>query len=139
MMVGFSIIVSHLLSYTLVLVGAENLTGAERSEISLLISPVFAVYVTAIVRRFTAPEAAFDDSPTHPALRVLSLGTSAIFSVAVPLVIYLFIVGKIENLPALKMTLGSVETALGIYTGAVVDRLFGFATKSAKTKRPRNS
>ena len=128
--VGFSIIASHVLSFSLVLIGADNLTTAERVELSLIISPIFAVYITAIVRQFTASDAAFDNSPTHPALRILSIGTSSIFSITIPLVIYLFTTGKIQNFPSLKMTLGIVETALGVYTGAVVDRLFVGSTKA---------
>jgi hypothetical protein len=91
----------------------------------LLISPVFAVYVTAIVRRFTTSNSNYDRSSTHPALRILSIGTSTIFGLALPIIVYEFSVGSIPSFGALKSTLGIVETALGIYTGAVVDRLFG--------------
>ena len=136
MIVGFSIIVSHLLSFGLILLGA-NLTDPERIELSLLISPVFAVYVAAIVRRFTAMNSSFDGSPTHPALRILSLGTSTIFSIVIPVVIYLFIVGRIGNFPTLKSTIGIIETALGIYTGAIIDRLFGGAARRQSTQRPK--
>lgn len=70
MIVGFSIIGSHLVSFLLILIGTDKFTMAEKTELSLLISPVFAVYVTAIVRRFTATDASYDRSPTHPALRI---------------------------------------------------------------------
>ena len=135
MIVGFSIIGSHLVSFLLILIGTDKFTMAEKTELSLLISPVFAVYVTAIVRRFTATDASYDRSPTHPALRILSIGTSSVFGIALPLVIYLFTTGTIENFSALKATLGIVETALGIYTGAVVDRLFGSSGKRNLTLR----
>ena len=125
MIVGFSIICSHLLSFSIILLGTDTLTMSERTELSLLISPVFAVYVTAIVRQFLKADARYDDSRTHPALRILSIGTSTIFGLALPITIYRFSVGAIASFVALKMTLGIIETALGIYTGAVVDRLFG--------------
>jgi predicted benzoate:H+ symporter BenE len=125
MIVGFSIISAHLLSFALILLGAGNLTPSERVELSILISPVFAVYVTAIVRQFTKLDTAFDDTPTHPALVTLSIGTAAIFSLATPLTLFLFINGRVESFAALKTTFGIIETALGIYTGAVIDRLFG--------------
>jgi hypothetical protein len=124
MVVGFSIIASHLLSYSIILFGTDKLLPNEQVELSLLISPVFAVYVAAIVREFLRADAAYDQSPTHPALRILSIGTSTIFSVGIPLLVLEFARGKIESFAALKSTLGIVETALGIYTGAVIDRLF---------------
>lgn len=94
-----------------------------------MISPVFAVYVTAIVRRFTSAGPDYDNSRVHPAMRILSIGTATIFSVAVPLVVYFYNAGRIAGFPELKATIGIIETALGIYTGAVVDRLFGALPK----------
>jgi hypothetical protein len=125
MIVGFSIIASHLVSFGIVLLGTSKLFMPEKVELALLISPVFAVYVTAIVRRFTNPDPHYDESPTHPALRILAIGTSTIFSIAVPFVLWAFANGDLGGFPALKQTLGIIETALGIYTGAVIDRLFG--------------
>lgn len=137
MIVGFSIIGSHLISYFLILVGTTGLTGAERLELSLLISPVFAVYVAAIVRRFTSGNAEYDRSPTHPALRILSIGTSTIFGLAIPIIIYRFGTGAIESFASLKSTLGIIETALGAYTGAVIDRLFGHVDRRNRRPPPR--
>jgi hypothetical protein len=125
MIVGFSIILSHLISFFLVLIGTDRLTTQERTELSLLISPVFAVYVTAIVRQFVRQDSNYDSTPTHPALRILSIGTALIFGISVPLAVFKFTTGAIDNFSSLKITLGILETALGIYTGAVVDRLFG--------------
>src|SRR5262245_32576995 len=129
MVVGFSIITSHLVSFTIILFGTDNLSSNERVELSLLISPIFAVYVTAIVRQFLRQDATFDKSPTHPALRILSIGTSTLFSLGIPFLIFRFSVGKIDSFATLKSALGIMETALGVYTGAVVDRLF--STKPA--------
>jgi hypothetical protein len=137
MTVGFSIIGSHLISYFLILIGTTSLTSAERVELSLLISPIFAVYVTAIVRRFTSGDSEYDRSPTHPALRILSIGTSTIFGLALPLIIYKFGTGAIESFASLKSTLGIVETALGIYTGAVIDRLFGRVERGNRRPPPK--
>jgi hypothetical protein len=125
MVVGFTIIASHLLSFMLILLWTTRFTMDERIQLSLLISPIFAVYVTAIVRRFTTADNTYDDAPTHIALRILSIGTALVFGCAVPSIIYLFILGTIDGFASLKATIGIVETALGIYTGAVVDRLFG--------------
>jgi hypothetical protein len=100
-----------------------------------LISPVFAVYVMAIVRQFVRPDANYDSSPTHPALRILSIGTSTVFALTLPVIIYQFTTGAIASFPALKATLGIVETALGIYTGAIVDRLFSGAGHQRPKKR----
>jgi hypothetical protein len=134
MIVGFSIIGSHLMSFFLIVFGTDKLTMPERTELALLISPVFAVYVTAIVRQFVRQDATYDESPTHPALRILSIGTSTIFGLALPIIIYQFTAGAIASFPALKTTLGIIETALGIYTGAIVDRLFG-GTGSRRARR----
>jgi hypothetical protein len=131
MIVGFAIIVSHLLSFVLILVGTSQLTMDERTQLSLLISPIFAVYVTAIVRRFTSADSTFDETPTHVALRILSIGTAIVFGCAVPVIVWLFIVDVIDGFASLKAIIGIVETALGIYTGAIVDRLFG----SSPTRR----
>ena len=123
MIVGFTIIISHLCSFAIILLGADLVT-AEKMELSLLIGPIFSVYVTSIVRRFVALDK-FDISPVHPALTVLGIGAAVIFSIAVPASIWSFQSGRIEDFSSLKTTIGIIETALGIYTGALVDRLFG--------------
>jgi hypothetical protein len=123
MIVGFLIIGSHITTFGLVLIGGA-LTAQERVELSLLISPIFAIYVTAIVRKFTSLTT-YDRTPTHPALTVLGIGIAIIFSFAVPITILLFLNGRIPEFASLKSMLGIIETALGIYTGALVDRLFG--------------
>jgi hypothetical protein len=123
MIVGFSIIISHLTSFGLVLWGSD-LTRQEQVELSLLISPIFAVYVAAIVRKFTSLTT-YDKTPTHPALAILGVGAALIFSTSIPITIFLFMVDRIQEFAALKSTLGIIETALGVYTGALVDRLFG--------------
>ena len=50
MLVGFSIILSHLYSYFLIL-GWAALSSQEQTEVSLIIGPIFAVYVAAVVRK----------------------------------------------------------------------------------------
>jgi hypothetical protein len=136
MIVGFSIISAHLISFAFILFGSDSLTLPERTELSLLISPIFAVYVTAIVRQFTRSDAAFDKTPIHPALVILSIGTSTVFSFVTPFTVFLFVLGKIESFAALKMSLGLIETALGIYTGAVIDRLFGTERRRTRAREP---
>ena len=123
MIVGFTIILSHLLSFAMILLGADLVT-AERLELSLLIGPIFSVYVTSIVRRFVTLER-FDRTPVHPALTTLGIGAAVIFSIAVPVSVWSFEAGRIEDFESLKTTIGIIETALGIYTGALIDRLFG--------------
>ena len=125
MYVGFSIILSHLVSYGLILLGNTAMVSQEKIELSLIVSPIFSAYVTAIVRRITTLEATLDRTPTHPAFAILAIGSATIFSLAVPLVIYLFIANSIATFSELKNTVGILETALGVYTGAVIDRLFG--------------
>jgi hypothetical protein len=61
--------------------------------------------VTAIVRQFVRSDASYDTSPTHPALRILSIGTEVIFGIAVPVTVFKFTVGGIASFAALKMTL----------------------------------
>jgi hypothetical protein len=100
-----------------------------------LISPIFAVYVTAIVRKFTTLTT-YDRTPTHPALTILGVGTAIIFSFAIPMTILLFLYGRIPEFASLKSTLGIIETALGIYTGALVDRLFGSHARGRVRTRP---
>jgi len=130
MIVGFSVISSHLASFGMILLG-PSLTSPERIETALLIGPIFSVYVTAIVRRFVLL-VDFDRTPVHPALTILAIGSAMTFSIAVPSVLVAFQEGRIENFPTLKSTLGIIETALGLYTGAIVDRLFGTNTQSRK-------
>ena len=132
MIVGFLIIGSHLSTFGLVLL-AGGLTSQERVELSLLVSPIFAVYVAAIVRKFTTLTV-YDRTPTHPALAILGVGTAVIFSIAIPLVIFLFLNQSIAEFSALKSTLGIIETALGLYTGALIDRLFGSHPSAARRK-----
>ncbi|HYJ52500.1 MAG TPA: hypothetical protein VEW04_04950 [Allosphingosinicella sp.] len=130
MTVGFLIIASHLASFGMVLLGG-TLVASERTELSLIIAPLFAVYVTAIVRRMLAMET-FDKTPTHPAVAILGVGIAVIFALAIPLIIWSFEAGRIENFDALKSTIGIVETSLGLYTGALVDRLFGGPATTAQ-------
>jgi hypothetical protein len=135
MIVGFLIIVSHLFSFGLVLWG-NDLTSQETIELSLLISPIFAVYVAAIVRKFTSLTT-YDTTPTHPALSILGVGAAVAFSVAIPMTIFLFLIHRIQDFAALKNSLGIIETALGVYTGALVDRLFG-VSKEEDAHRQRS-
>lgn len=134
MFVGFSIIASHLLSVSLMLFNSY-LTPAEKSEVCLLLGPIFTVYVTAIVRRFLTL-GKFDSTPVHPALAILGIGIALIFSVAVPVVIWSFEAGRIGDFTALKSFLGIIEMALGAYTGALVDRLFGTEQDQAGRAAP---
>lgn len=123
MTVGFLIIGSHVISFAMILLGG-TLVGSERVELSLIISPVFAVYVTAVVRKITTLTT-FDRSPVHPALAILGTGTAIVFAIAIPAVVWSFEAGRIENFDELKGVVGIVETSLGLYTGALIDRLFG--------------
>jgi hypothetical protein len=134
MIVGFMIIVSHLVTFGLVLLGG-GLTAQERMELSLLISPIFAVYIGAIVRKFTTLTT-YDTSPTHPALATLGVGTAVVFSITIPTTVFLFLNHSISEFSNLKSTLGIIETALGLYTGALIDRLFGAPAKDAASTEP---
>lgn len=123
MTVGFLIILSHLVSFSMILLGG-TLTTDERVELSLLISPVFAVYVTAVVRHIMTMEK-FDRTAVHPALAILGVGIAVVFAISVPVVVWNFEIGRIETFGSLKSIIGIVETSLGLYTGALVERLFG--------------
>lgn len=123
MTVGFTIILSHIVSFTMILLGGA-LTVDERVELSLIISPVFAVYVTAVVRKIVTMDK-FDRTPVHPALAIFGMGTAVIFAIAIPAVVWSFEAGRIDSFDGLKGVIGIVETSLGIYTGALIDRLFG--------------
>jgi hypothetical protein len=124
MIVGFSIIISHIVSFAMILFLGNDLLPEQRQELALLISPMFAVYVASIVRKF-ATLVSFDRTPVHPAFTILGIGTALVFSVAVPYVVFSFENHSIMTFGELKTSLSIIETALGIYTGAVVDRLFG--------------
>lgn len=123
MTVGFLVIASHLSSFALILLGG-SFTGEERVELSLIIAPVFSVYVTAIVRKILAMEK-FDQTPVHLAVAAFGIAIAIVFSIAIPAVVWSFEAGRIENFAGLKSVIGIVETSLGIYTGALIDRLFG--------------
>lgn len=123
MTVGFLIILSHLSSFALILLGG-TLSGDERVELSLIIGPLFAVYVTAIVRKI-ATLTVYDRTPVHLAMTMLGIGTAVVFGLAIPTIIWRFEVGAIESFKDLKNIVGITEVALGIYTGTVIDRLFG--------------
>lgn len=136
MTVGFLIIASHIISFAMILLGGE-LEGPERVELSLIIAPVFAVYVTAVVRKFVTLDK-FDSTPVHPALAILGTGTAIVFAVAIPSVIWSFEAGRIADFAGLKSVVGIVETSLGLYTGTLIDRLFGDTAKSAAALRANN-
>jgi hypothetical protein len=135
MIVGFTIILSHIASFGLVLFGGpQGFSTQERAELSLLIGPVFAVYIPVIVRQFLRPGSTYDRTPTHPALYILSIGTASLFSIALPATIISFQNSRIESFTDLKMILGILETALGLYTGAVIERVFGRARVKSEQK-----
>jgi hypothetical protein len=56
------------------------------------------------------------------------------FGAIIPALILSFTAGKIESFATLKATLGIVETALGVYTGAVIDRLFSVQKKVSESE-----
>lgn len=140
MIVGFTIIISHLVTFAMIMLfGGRQMTLNERIDVTLLISPIFAVYVTAIVRHFTSNlMSSFDIRTVHPSAAALSVGTAIVFSVAVPATVVLFLSGVIDTVAALKSTTGVLETVLGLYTGAVIDTLFGRSeNKSPARRSPR--
>jgi uncharacterized membrane protein len=61
----------------------------------------------------------------HPALAIFGIGIAIVFAIAIPVVVWNFESGRIENFASLKSIIGIVETSLGLYTGALVERLFG--------------
>jgi hypothetical protein len=126
MIVGFSIITSHLLTFFIILF-FTNLFSPEKQEISLLVSPVFAVYLAAIVRRFTREENSWDSTLVHPSLMILALGAGILFSISLPTLVLMFGTQKVALFADLKLYMGLIESVLGLYTGAIVDRLFGAA------------
>jgi len=140
MIVGFTIIISHLVTFAMIMLfGGRQMTLNERIDVTLLISPIFAVYVTAIVRHFMSNlMSSFDIRTVHPSAAALSVGTAIVFSVAVPATVVLFLSGVIDTVAALKSTTGVLETVLGLYTGAVIDTLFGRSeNKSPARRSPR--
>ena len=123
MIVGFSIISSHLVTFIIILF-ALALTVSEKQELSLLIAPIFTVYVVGIVKKFVDGKP-WDETLAHPSFIILALGAGILFSIAAPLIVGMFKSGSIPNFPDLKTYLGLVEGVLGLYTGMVVDKLFG--------------
>ena len=125
MAVALPIVASHLFSFYLIL-GRIDATIAERVEVSLIIGPIFGVYIAAIVRKvaslMTSP---WDRSPTHPLFAVMSVGAALTFAFAVPWILLQFLNHEIQTVSGLKTTLGIAETALGVYTGSFIDSLFG--------------
>jgi hypothetical protein len=107
-------------------------------ELALIIGPVFAVYVAAIVRKLVSMrETEWDSSRTHPGFSILAVGTGIVFSIAVPVTLLAFIQGGITTFADLKNTLGVIEAALGLYTGAIIDALFGMSRIKPKPKPTR--
>lgn len=130
MVVGFSIIISHLVTYAILLFFLQ-LTVPEKQELALLIAPIFTVYVVGIAKKFVDNHE-WDTTPVHPSLLILSIGASFLFAVGTPLIIAMFKSGAIPNFPDLKTYIGIVEGVLGLYTGLVVDKLFGSSAEIPK-------
>jgi hypothetical protein len=126
-----------LLSFVFIIfLGNAALTIDEKVELSLLISPIFGVYVAAIVRKFVADiTSPYDTVIVHVAFTILALGTAAIFGIAIPLTIFLFLTRDITTFAALKSYVGIIETALGVYTGGVIDALFAAQGRQGRTRR----
>lgn len=123
MIVGFSIICSHLITY-IILLFFLGLAVAEKQEMSLLVTPIFSVYVISIAKRFltTTP---WEGTVPHPNFTILALGAGILFAVAVPVTVSLFGSNSIPTFSELKIYVGILESVLGLYTGLVIETLFG--------------
>lgn len=97
-------------------------------EISLIIGPIFAVYVAAIVRKISSlATKSWDATPVHPMFALLAFVIAIVFAIAVPVMLSKFESGEIGTVQDLKTMLGLLETALGLYTGSIIDTLFGLS------------
>ncbi|MBB1091741.1 hypothetical protein [Rhodopseudomonas pseudopalustris] len=124
--VATPIIAAHLLSFYLILSSSNVATLQERVDVSLIIGPIFAVYVAAIVRKISSLMTQnWDATPVHPLFAVLAIVVATIFAVSVPATLLSFIHQGIATTQDLKTTLGILETALGLYTGSLIESLFG--------------
>ncbi len=105
--------------------GERQLVTSEQVELALLIAPIFSVYVTAIVRDITRRmQEPYDNTRMHIAFFLLAIIGAATFSATVPVTLCMYLNGTITTFANLKSVVGIVETALGVYTGAIVDALF---------------
>ena len=135
--VATPIIASHLFSFYLILNASDVATLQERVEVSLIIGPIFAVYIAAIVRKISSlMTAKWDTTPVHPLFAGLATLIAIIFAISIPSILLKFIHHNISTTQDLKTTLGIVETALGLYTGSLIDSLFGAAKEPAINDNP---
>lgn len=123
MIVGFSIIISHVITY-IILIFFLGLAVIEKQEMSLLVTPIFSVYVISIAKRFLA-NSPWDNTVPSLNFTILALGAGILFAVAVPVTVSLFGSNSIPTFSELKIYVGIMESVLGLYTGLVVETLFG--------------
>ena len=71
------------------------------------------------------PLTVYERAPVHRAMRILSIGTAVPIGLAISRIIWRLEAGGIHSFKDLENVVSIAETALGIYTGGVVDRLFG--------------
>ena len=67
----------------------------------------------------------------------LALLAAAVFAVAVPYFLHQFISRNITSVAGLKTTLGIVEAATGLYTGALIDAPFGGVKRDPQASQPQ--
>jgi hypothetical protein len=124
--VGIFFIIVHFAALLyVVLVVRNSLSTSETLEVVLLLSPLFSVYTTAIVKKFLA------DPHSRTRGRVASgryifvvLFFPGVFAFAIFAILYQYKAGPIATVADLRQYLAACETVAGCYLGLVMGNMF---------------
>lgn len=139
--VGSLIIGSHLFSLYLVGFTASTVaTSAERIELALIISPLFAMYAAVVVRSLAAGmRDKWDAAKVHPTFAATAIGLSITLAVVPPVVILQYVAGNVANVSDLKAWLSAAEICLGLYSGIIIETVFGERSPRATGRARRTA
>lgn len=131
LIVGIGVVVTHLVSFfAIVFVQRDYIPPADRLDVALLLVPITAAYVTAIVRSAISEQANFDPGPELNAnyIAVCALITAAFCIGLLSFVFYYPEIGG-PTTTDLKRWLVVIEIGFGTAFGLLAEDLFGKVEK----------
>ncbi|QUS38641.1 hypothetical protein RPMA_07175 [Tardiphaga alba] len=93
-------------------------------QVILILMPLTGLYVGVVVNFYSRDGIADDQESFSLQFSALTIFLVFTFSVAVIGVQYLYYGGRVETLEQLKRAVGIIDTALGVYSGFMIKRLF---------------
>jgi hypothetical protein len=126
MIVGLSVIATHIIAFLAILF-QEYIDTSDRLDVAMLLVPVSAAYVTAIVRSAIATQEVNDEVKRTVNANYVSVIGLITFAFCGALLVLVFGYPKIggQTLPELRQWLVIIEVGFGGAFGLIAEDLFG--------------